>query len=82
MKVIVEDVELRGYDVKTSKQSQEQYAVLYFEDYTGKANNVLCRDIDLVKKHFEKGLTCNLVCTLEITKYTRFELIEFQGTGA
>ena len=82
MKVIVEDVELRGLDVKTSKLTGEQYAVLYFEDYTGKANNVLCRDVNLLKKNFQKGLTCNLVCTLEITKYTRFEFIEFQGTGA
>lgn len=81
MRVIVEDVELRGFDIKTSKQSNEEYAVLYFEDYTGKANNVLCRNVELVRKYFEKGLTCNLVCSLEITKYTRFELIEFQGVG-
>lgn len=81
MKVIVEDVELRGYEVKTSSATDTEYAILYFEEMTGKANNVLCRDVDLISENFQKGLTCNLICTLEISKFTKFELIGFQGVG-
>lgn len=73
MRVEVKDVEIRGYEEKQSKHTEEKYLLVYFEDVTGKSNNVLCRNMELAKD-LRKGLVCNLDCELSIAKYTKFEL--------
>lgn len=74
MRVIVENVEIRGYEIKTSQSTNNQYGVVFFEEQTGRAGNVLCRDLELVRS-LEKGSVCNIACDLVIAKYTKFELI-------
>ena len=74
MRVIVENVEIRGYEIKKSQSTNNDYGVVFFEEQTGRAGNVLCRDLDLVRG-LEKGYICNLACDLVIAKYTKFELV-------
>lgn len=74
MRVIVENVEIRGYEIKKSQSTNNEYGVVFFEEHTGRAGNVLCRDLDLVRG-LEKGNICNLACDLVIAKYTKFELV-------
>jgi hypothetical protein len=74
---VVENVELRGIETKVSKQTNEPYAVIYFEDNTGKSNKAITRDLSLITE-FSKGLVCSLICNLEISKFTKFEVTDIK----
>lgn len=79
MNVIVNDVEIRGYEQKISKERNTPYLVVYFEDTkSGKANNIICRNVTITNK-LKKGEVCNLLCSLEIGKYTNFQLQDIVG---
>lgn len=85
MNVIVDNVEVRGFETKVSKQTNTSYLIVYFEDSAGKASNIMCKDVNLAN-HLKKGDICHLHCNLEISKYTKFELLSVQpvnvGSGA
>nr|DAF20307.1 MAG TPA: hypothetical protein [Inoviridae sp.] len=73
MNVIVDNVEVRGFESKVSKQTNAPYLIIYFEDVAGKSYNVMCKDMNIAA-NLKKGLVCHLHCELEISKYTKFEL--------
>lgn len=76
MKVKVENIELRGYEIRTSTQANgSQYGVMYFEEESGRSSNILVRDLSLLNSSFKKGSFADLTCELGIGKYTKFELL-------
>lgn len=81
MNVMISDVEIRGYEQKISKEKNNPYLIVYFEDInSGKASNIICRNVTIMNK-LKKGEICNLLCTLEIGKYTNFQLQDIVEVG-
>lgn len=74
MLVYLKSVELRGFEIKTSSKSGNQYLIIYFEDFTGKGNHILCKNLAL-QPLIKKGSFADLTCELDISTYTKFELI-------
>lgn len=85
MIIKIENVEMRSWEKRISRYnnndnngngtSNNEYCLLYFEDIAGSSNKILCRNKDLLIKKFQKGEVADLYCTLEINRYTNFELI-------
>lgn len=74
MVVYLKSVELRGLEVRTSSKTGNQYMIVYFEDSAGKGNHILCKNVAL-QALFKKGAFADLTCELDISSYTKFELI-------
>lgn len=73
MRVITEEVEIRGKELKVSKKNTE-YIVVRAEDETGKVTELCDRNIDR-KDLYKKGLECRLVLDIQIGKYTNIEIV-------
>lgn len=74
MVVYLKNVELRGSEVRTSSKTGNQYMICYFEDSCGKGNHILCKNVAL-QPLIKKGVLADLTCELDISSYTKFELI-------
>lgn len=74
MIVYLKSVELRGAELKTSSKTGNQYFIVYFEDSIGKGNHILCKNVALLPL-ISKGSFADLTCELDISTYTKFELI-------
>ncbi len=74
MVVYLKNVELRGFEVRTSSKTGNQYLICYFEDSCGKGNHILCKNVAL-QSLIKKGVIADLTCELDISSYTKFELI-------
>jgi len=76
MRVIADNLEVRGCEVKVSATTNKKYAVVYVESSSGKGENIVCYDLELVK-NLEKGTIVNFICILTFGKYTSLEITDF-----
>jgi len=76
MRVIADNLEVRGSEFKVSDTTKNEYAVVYVENSTGKGENIVCYDLELVKR-LQKGTVVNFVCDLKRGKYTSLEITDF-----
>lgn len=77
MRVHVENMELRGIEKKISKTTNDEYHIYHVEEINGKSHDIICKDVTL-SNGLVKGTILNLICELDIAKYTRFEVVEVE----
>jgi hypothetical protein len=59
MKALIQEVEIRGYEVKNSRAGQD-YLVVRFEDDQGFCNDLIDRNVTN-KKYYDKGNVVDLL---------------------
>ena len=79
MTVKLENIEIRGHEVKESKKDGKPYMVVRFEDETGKAHEILDRDMEN-QQYYKRGTVGDIYADLDIGKsFTRFQVSRFQA---
>ncbi len=79
MVVKIENIEIRGHEVKESKKDGKPYMVVRFEDETGKAHEILDRDMEN-QQYYKRGTVGDIYADLDIGKsFTRFQVSRFQA---
>ena len=79
MVVKIENIEIRGHEVKESKKDGKPYMVVRFEDETGKAHEILDRDLEN-QQFYNRGTVGDIYADLDIGKsFTRFQVSRFQA---
>lgn len=79
MVVKIENIEIRGHEVKESKKDGKPYMVVRFEDETGKAHEILDRDMEN-QQYYKRGTVGDIYAELDIGKsFTRFQVSRFQA---
>ena len=71
------NAELRGIEQKTSQKTNSNYLVFHMEDTQGKSFDIVSRDMSL-SNNLKKGDLIKCDASLDIGKYTRFELVSIQ----
>ena len=80
--VKIEDIEIRGYEVKQSRTTGRDYLVVRFEDVAGKSHSIVDRDMEN-RKYYNKGVQGYFYANLDMgKKYTNFEVSRFVVAGA
>lgn len=78
MIVKIENIEIRGSEVKESKKDGKPYMIIRFEDETGKAHEIIDRDMDR-QSYYVRGTVGDIWADLDIGKsFTRFNVTEFK----
>ena len=78
MIVKIENIEIRGCEVKQSKKDGSEYLIVRFEDITGKAHEIIDRDMDR-QPFYTRGTQGDLYADLDIGKtFTRFNVTDFK----
>lgn len=81
MLVKIEDIEVRGCEVKQSKKDGRDYIIVRFEDVTGKAHEIIDRDMEN-KPFYTRGAQGHLYADLDIGKaFTKFTVSRFERTN-
>lgn len=73
MRVTTDEIEIRGKEVKTSKQGKD-YIIVRAEDDTGKITELCDHDMTRLNE-YTKGRTCRLILDLQISKYTNISVV-------
>lgn len=82
MIVKVENIEIRGHEVKESKKDGKPYMVVRFEDETGRSHEILDRDMEN-ERFYKRGTVGDLYADLDIGKnFTKFTVSRFQAKEA
>ena len=77
MIVKIEDVEIRGHEVKQSKKDGSDYLIVRFEDATGKSHNIVDRDMEN-RKFYNRGVQGYFYADLDIgPKWTHLTVSRF-----
>lgn len=77
MIVRIERVEIRGHEVKESKKDGKPYLIVRFEDETGKAYEILDRDMEN-EPFYKRGVQGDIFAELEIGRsFTKFQVSRF-----
>lgn len=76
MKAIINDIEIRGHEVKANKNG-EPYIIVRFEDETGKAYELVDKDMDR-QEYYKRGKIGTLTVDISIGKYTTIRIIDFK----
>lgn len=78
MLVKIENVEIRGHEVKESKKDGKPYMVVRFEDVTGRSHEILDRDMDN-EPFYKRGVVGHIYADLDIgPKFTKFVVSRFE----
>lgn len=78
MLVKIENVEIRGHEVKESKKDGKPYMVVRFEDTTGRSHEILDRDMDN-QPYYRRGVQGHIYADLDIGRsFTRFTVSRFE----
>ena len=83
MIVKIENIEIRGHEVKESKKDGSQYMIVRFEDETGRSHEIIDRDMEN-QPHYKRGTPGDLWAELIMgntrdgASYARLELKRFQ----
>lgn len=78
MLVKIENVEIRGHEVKESKKDGKPYMVVRFEDTTGRSHEILDRDMEN-EKFYQRGVQGHIYAELDIGRsFTRFTVSRFE----
>lgn len=87
MIVKIEDIEIRGHEVKESKKDGSKYMVVRFEDTTGKPYEILDHDMEN-QQYYKRGTLGDIWADLVMgrkrdgTSYAHIEVSRFQLAGA
>jgi len=75
MIVEAKNLEIRGVEKRTSKKSEEEYLIVRVEDETGRAYELLDRDVENMSA-YKRGVECNLTLDLRLGKYTNVSIVK------
>lgn len=75
MIVEAKNLEIRGVEKRTSKKSEEEYLIVRVEDETGRAYELLDRDVENMSA-YKRGIECNLTLDLRLGKYTNVSIVK------
>lgn len=75
MVVEAKNLEIRGVEKRTSKKSEEEYLIVRVEDETGRAYELLDRDVENMSA-YKRGVECNLTLDLRLGKYTNVSIVK------
>lgn len=79
MLVKIEDIEIRGHEVKESRKDGKKYIVVRFEDTTGRSHEILDRDMEN-EQYYKRGTVGTLHADLDIgPRFTKFEVRRFEA---
>lgn len=74
MKAKIENVNIRGHETKTNKNG-EPYVIVRFEDETGKAYELVDKDVERAD-FYKRNTDMDLTVTIDIGKYTTIRIID------
>lgn len=74
MKAKIENVNIRGHEVKTNKNG-EPYVIVRFEDETGKSYELVDKDTERAD-YYKRNTDMDLTVTIDIGKYTTIRIID------
>lgn len=69
------NLEIRGVEKRTSKKSDGEYLIVRVEDETGRAYELLDRDVENMSA-YKRGVECNLTLDLRLGKYTNVSIVK------
>lgn len=75
MVVEAKNLEIRGVEKRTSKKSEEEYLIVRVEDETGRAYELLDRDVENMSI-YKRGVECDLTLDLRLGKYTNVSIVK------
>lgn len=75
MIVEAKNLEIRGVEKRTSKKSEEEYLIVRVEDETGRAYELLDRDVENMPI-YKRGVECYLTLDLRLGKYTNVSIVK------
>lgn len=75
MIVEARNLEIRGVEKRTSKKSDGEYLIVRVEDETGRAYELLDRDVENMSA-YKRGVECNLTLDLQLGKYTNVSIVK------
>ena len=76
-KVVMEDVEIRGFEERTSKKTNKEYLIVKVDDQCGDRSEII--DYNLERKPiYKRGMTGNLTVKIDIGKFANVEVINFE----
>lgn len=75
MIVEARNLEIRGVEKRTSKKSDGEYLIVRVEDGTGRAYELLDRDVENMSA-YKRGVECNLTLDLRLGKYTNVSIVK------
>lgn len=78
MIVKIENIEIRGHEVKESKKDGSKYMVVRFEDETGRSHEILDRDMEN-EQFYKRGTQGDIYAELDIGRaFTKFSVSRFE----
>lgn len=75
MIVEAKKLEVRGVEKRMSKKSNDEYLIVRVEDETGKAYELLDRDVENMSA-YKRGIECDLTLELRLGKYTNVSIVK------
>ncbi len=75
MIVEARNLEIRGVEKRTSKKSDGEYLIVRVEDETGRAYELLDRDVENMSA-YKRGVECDLTLDLRLGKYTNVSIVK------
>lgn len=75
MIVEAKNIEIRGVEEKQSKKTENEYLIVRVEDETGRAYELLDRDVEN-KECYKRGIQCDLTLDLRLGKYSNLTIIK------
>lgn len=75
MEVVANNLEIRGVEVKTSSKTNNEYLIVRVEDETGKAYELLDRDVEN-KECYKRGVQCDMTLDLRLGKYSSLSILK------
>jgi len=81
MIVKIENIEIRGHEVKESKKDGSKYIIVRFEDETGKSHEIIDRDMEN-EPYYKRGTVGSIYADLDIGRsFTKFQVSRFEKDG-
>ena len=77
LKMVVENVNIRGAELRTSKNGNSQYLIVRFEDETGRAQELIDRDLER-QEFYKRDTQGNLVVNVDIGKFANLAIVDFK----
>lgn len=75
MKLYAKDVEIRGYEIKESKKTGNEYIMVRVEDETGQRGELIDRTIDNAP-YYTRGTIADFVLEYQTGKYTSLSVLQ------
>ena len=78
MKVKIENIEIRGVEVKESKKDSSQYMIVRFEDETGTPTEIVDRDMAR-RAYYQRGQVGDIIADLRMGRqFTSLTVVDFR----